>query len=383
MSELEDLPSWAGRSTDAPATQAQPTVERRAQSPAAATDTPASASAEPVAAAAPIAAEPKATPDGGGRKRSPLMMALLGLLAIGALFAVGLFGYMLADSQNDTSTAAGSTDADDGTDTDDGAQLGSQEVDEGSGTEADSTGDGTGSDTATGDDADNQAGAEGEDGAEGENGAESDQTVTVDVDGDENASADGDDATPTDGTDENAASDGETLSTRRAAFRGGKVYLSGAVPSEEIGQVIEERAAAVVGPDNVVNEYTIDPTVEIQPGESTPLYVEDVVLFEFNSVEIAEPFLPILDLGVLLLRQNPQASVTVITRTDAVGSEEVNLEVSRQRAEGIVDYWLARGVSADQITTDPKGEEGASESDDEATAAASRRAEFVITGLLN
>lgn len=306
-------------------------------------------------------------------------MMLLGLLGLAVLFGVGLLGYLLAQAQDDnTTTADGGTATATDADADD-SQLGSQELAGGDG-----DGDATATDTADDSDQDAAAGTD----AEGEADGDAADTVTVDVD--DEAAADEtaetgdeatDDATDSDTTDDGATDDG--VSTRRAAFRGGKVYLSGAVPSEEIGQLIEERAAAVLGPDNVVNEYTIDPTVEIQPDESTPLIVEDVVLFEFNSVEIAEPFLPILDLGVLLLRQNPQASVTVITRTDAVGSAEVNLEVSRQRANAIVNYWLGRGVNADQIEVDAKGEEGASESDDEATAANSRRAEFVITGLLN
>ena len=162
-----------------------------------------------------------------------------------------------------------------------------------------------------------------------------------------------------------------------------KVYLTGSVPSEEVGQLIEEKAAAVLGPDNVVNEYVVDPSVVIEPGSSAPLYVEDVVLFEFNSIEVAQAFLPILDLGTLLLRQNPQASVTVVTRTDAVGSEEVNLDVSTKRAQAVINYWLGKGVNPDQINADPRGEEGASEADDEQTAALNRRAEFIISGLLD
>jgi outer membrane protein OmpA-like peptidoglycan-associated protein len=303
------------------------------------------------------------------------MLALLGLLGLAVLFGVGLLGYLLAQAQDDTTAAV------DGTETQaDGAdsQLGSQEVagdndtDNGTGTDTETdTGTAAGTDTET----DTAAGTDTES-SDDSNG----ETVTVDVDGSAEDEA-GSESEDEDGTDDSAgtAQDGD----RQAVLRDGKVYLTGAVPSVEVGEQIAAKAAAVIGPDNVVNEYTIDPTVEIRPNDSAPLYIEDVVLFEFNSVEIADPFLPILDLGVLLMRQNPQATVTVVTRTDAVGSEETNLEVSQWRANAIVNYWLARGVDESQIKTDPRGEEGASEDDDEATAAASRRAEFIITGLLN
>ena len=108
-----------------------------------------------------------------------------------------------------------------------------------------------------------------------------------------------------------------------------------------------------------------------------------MVLFRFNSVSIDPPFLPLLDIGAALLLQNPQASLTVITRTDATGSEEINLEVATSRAEAVTNYLLRRGVNPDQVRTDPRGEEGASESDDEQAAALQRRAEFIITGLLD
>ena len=60
-----------------------------------------------------------------------------------------------------------------------------------------------------------------------------------------------------------------------------------------------------------------------------------------------------------------------------------SLEVARRRAQAVINYWLGQGVNPDQILADPRGEEGASEDDDAETAALQRRAEFIITGLLD
>lgn len=365
MSELEELPSWAGRSvSNGPDGETPPQAEPDVETLAATTGTHAPA----------LSAEPEAAPvvhaQYTERRRRPLMMFLLGFLGVLALVGMGVLGYLLAQSQNssETETAAETSE--------DTGQLGSEASDnaDSSTDEADTADDGT----AT-------AGTETD--ADGEDGDSAQLTVDTDTDaGDEDAEA-GETA------DEDAATSDATAGSedgaeppendRQAIFRGGKLYLSGSVPSEEVGALIEERAGAVVGPDNVINEYVIDPTVVIEQGSSAPLYVEDVVLFEFNSIEVAQPFLPILDLGTLLLRQNPQASVTVVTRTDAVGSEEVNLDVSTKRAQAVINYWLGKGVNPSQINADPRGEEGASESDDEQTAALNRRAEFIITGLLD
>ncbi len=361
MSELEELPSWAGRSVSSDqGDAADPERSGDVAAEAAVTATHGSALSDQP----PPEAQPQ--PQYVERRRRPMMMFLLGFLGLLALVGVGVLGYLLAQSQNSSSTeTAGET-------TEDAGQLGSEASD----ATTDSDGGTDGDSTAT-------AGTETEAGADEESSSE--LTVETDADQDD-ASAEGSedgDGTTGDATEGSDGADGEVENDRSAVFRGGKVYLSGSVPSEEVGQFIEQKAAAVVGPDNVVNEYVVDPTVVIEEGSSAPLYVEDVVLFEFNSIEVAQAFLPILDLGTLLLRQNPQASVTVVTRTDAIGSEEVNLDVSTKRAQAVINYWLGKGVDPSQINADPRGEEGASESDDEQTAALNRRAEFIITGLLD
>ncbi len=361
MSELEDLPSWAGRSADGQPPEAASTAESQAPEGQA----PESQAPEGQAPAeAPILDQGQDPgPESGHnpqpvaeeqqrRPRRTLLLALLGLLA---LVGIGAVGYLLASSQDDSTETAANQQGEDGGTTDGDGRLGSEELASDEATETDG-------------------------GATTDQAEAADETVAADTDDEGGTDGQGGDDTEAADADEDATG---LDSGRQAIFRSGKVYLSGPVPSEEIGQLIEQKAAAVVGPDNVVNEYTIDPSAVIEEGSSAPLYVEDVVLFEFNSVAIAEPFLPILDLGTVLLSQNPQASVTVVTRTDALGSEEVNLEVSTRRADAVVEYWLNQGVNAEQIKTDPRGEELASEDDDAETAALNRRAEFIITGLLD
>lgn len=168
-----------------------------------------------------------------------------------------------------------------------------------------------------------------------------------------------------------------------AIFEGGVLTLYGKVPSQELADRYEERFGNIVGPENVVNNYTIDPAFVLGAGQTTPVYVTDAVLFDFNSIALKPEYLYLLDYGALMLRQNPQATLTIVTYTDAAGSAETNLEVARLRAEQVLDYWIRNGVNPDQVLSDPRGEDGASDEDDEVTAAQRRRAEFVITGLLD
>lgn len=174
-----------------------------------------------------------------------------------------------------------------------------------------------------------------------------------------------------------AAVDGD----RRAVLSGGVLYLRGPIQSEEIAAAIVERASAVVGPENVVNEYVIDPNEPFP--ESAPLYVEDLVLFAYGSDQINPAFIPLLDLGTLLMSQNPQVIVTVVSHTDSDGSAEFNLALSQRRGEAVKKYWTDLGINPDQIRIDARGESTPiADNDTPDGAQLNRRAEFIITNLL-
>jgi hypothetical protein len=168
-----------------------------------------------------------------------------------------------------------------------------------------------------------------------------------------------------------------------AIFDGGILTLYGRVPSRDLSDRYQERFGNIVGAENVVNKYTVDPGFTVDEGQTTPVFVTDAVLFDFNSVALKSEYLYLLDYGALMLGQNPQATLTIVTYTDAVGSAETNLKVARLRAEEVLDYWIRSGVNPDQVRSEPRGEDGATDADDEATAALRRRAEFIITGLLD
>jgi outer membrane protein OmpA-like peptidoglycan-associated protein len=167
-----------------------------------------------------------------------------------------------------------------------------------------------------------------------------------------------------------------------AVFTGGTVYLRGFYPSREIADHALTAAIAVIGQGFVVDEMQIDPAAPVD-ANYFPVYIQDYVLFEFGSADLAPDFIPILDLALIFLSQNPQATLTVVARTDAVGTPEFNVELSRQRAQAVIDYWLGNGISPNQVIADPRGEEGATPEADEQTAAFDRRVEMIVSGLLS
>ncbi len=167
---------------------------------------------------------------------------------------------------------------------------------------------------------------------------------------------------------------------RVARLSGGVLTLEGVVPSEEIGRETEARAAAILGAENVINNYTIDPTIPYL--NSGPLIVEDRVLFSTGSTTINPEFVPLLDLGTALLNTFPNVTITVVAHTDAVGSVETNLDLSQRRGQTVANYWTSRGIDPARILIDARGESELLVPTDGAEVA-NRRVEFVITGLLD
>lgn len=172
-----------------------------------------------------------------------------------------------------------------------------------------------------------------------------------------------------------------TNPVRWAEFTGGKVYLQGIVPDQATADEVRDKAAAVVGADNVIVQY------EIVPGaprpDSAPLYVRDSVLFLPNSIAINDTARGVLDLGVALMGQNPQVTIDIDGYTDADGPEEANLALSQARVDAIFEYLVSKGIDPTRLTRTAHGEaDPVADNDTAEGKAKNRRVEFTINNLL-
>ncbi len=140
----------------------------------------------------------------------------------------------------------------------------------------------------------------------------------------------------------------------KAVVLGGKIYLEGAVPDEASAQAIVELAAAVLGPDNVINNYIIDERAG-DPNLGN-IRVDDTVLFETNSAVIATEFEPLLGQALALMSLRPSVTLTIVGHTDSVGPDAYNLGLSIQRAQAVVAWLTERGVDPARLTAVGAGE---------------------------
>ncbi len=81
------------------------------------------------------------------------------------------------------------------------------------------------------------------------------------------------------------------------------------------------------------------------------------VEFDFNKAEIRPKYYNDLENVAQFLKEHPKAEMTIEGHTDSVGSEEYNLELSKERARSVKDYLVDKfGIDSDRLTTKGYGE---------------------------
>lgn len=162
-------------------------------------------------------------------------------------------------------------------------------------------------------------------------------------------------------------------------YRDGRLVIGGSVPRPDLAAAYEERAATVLGADNVTTELTLDERVS---GDTLTVEVDQEFRFPSGTTEFDPQFEPLLDLGVAALQLLPEARLEITGHTDDLGDEGTNLALSQARAQIVVNWMVERGIAPDRVIAI-----GAGESEpiaDNATPdgrEANRRIEAVLVGI--
>ncbi len=102
--------------------------------------------------------------------------------------------------------------------------------------------------------------------------------------------------------------------------------------------------------------------------------------FDFNKDTIRPSSTGVLDEAVAAMTEFPLVKVRIVGHTDNVGKPEVNLDLSKRRAAAVKKYLTDKGIEADRIETDGKGDtQPVATNETESGQAKNRRIEFEIT----
>jgi outer membrane protein OmpA-like peptidoglycan-associated protein len=138
---------------------------------------------------------------------------------------------------------------------------------------------------------------------------------------------------------------------------------------------------------------TIPPEVEqfaaprgSAPGVDQPVPVvrvvfDERVFFDFDGDAPRPEAMTVLEqIAESMKRDAPDAAITVLGHTDAVGTDAYNIDLSRRRAASVVRLLIQRGVSPHQLSTVAIGKsQPVAPNDTPSGRARNRRVEFLVS----
>lgn len=80
------------------------------------------------------------------------------------------------------------------------------------------------------------------------------------------------------------------------------------------------------------------------------------IFYDFGKWDLRPESMVSLDKLVETLNDNPNVTIELMSHTDSRDTEEYNMDLSQKRAQSVVDYLIARGISADRLTARGYGE---------------------------
>ena len=115
-------------------------------------------------------------------------------------------------------------------------------------------------------------------------------------------------------------------------------------------------------------------------GDNLILRMPADVTFATNQSSIDPRFYATLDDVAAVLNRYDQSIVDIIGHADSDGAEDYNLDLSRRRASSVAQYLVSRGVLADRLYVDGRGESAPVASNATAEGKAmNRRVEIFLT----
>jgi len=113
--------------------------------------------------------------------------------------------------------------------------------------------------------------------------------------------------------------------------------------------------------------------------ESLKIDIASEISYDFGSASLKPAFMPTLQKVAGILNRYPKTIIHVVGHTDSVGSESYNMELSRQRAQSVVNYFTSQGIIENRLLTVGRGEgEPRATNETEAGRQLNRRVEIYV-----
>jgi OOP family OmpA-OmpF porin len=104
------------------------------------------------------------------------------------------------------------------------------------------------------------------------------------------------------------------------------------------------------------NRKIIEKDFLVQPIEAGLTIALENIYFQFGRAELSEQSFPELDKTADFFQANPAVHFEIAGHTDRSGPAQYNLQLSKDRAQAVVNYLVTQGVSSSQLVARGYGE---------------------------
>lgn len=152
---------------------------------------------------------------------------------------------------------------------------------------------------------------------------------------------------------------------------------------------INTTSANLINTQNESQDRTIESNFTLSKVPSKAIAIDNIN-YEFDRSDLTKNSTITLDTTIFkIMLLNPDIIVEISSHTDDKGSEDYNQKLSQKRAESVVAYLIAKGISRDRLKAQGYGEtapvapnRNKDGSDNPAGRAKNRRTEFKIIGTI-
>ena len=197
-------------------------------------------------------------------------------------------------------------------------------------------------------------------------------------DGDETDSVRSQMGTSTDGTKPVVGAYDPENGDAITVIEDGKIILQGNVADQKTADaLLAEYDGVDLGDLELVDNLKV---VAGSPPPTGKIDVSDAILFDTSSADLNTFEGSVLEDLAVLLKAKPDWGVSIVGHTDNRGSDVINLELSKQRADSVRNAFEKEGLDGDRFLTRGAGfRDPIATNDTEAGRAKNRRITFEIT----
>lgn len=91
-------------------------------------------------------------------------------------------------------------------------------------------------------------------------------------------------------------------------------------------------------------------------GTNTSLQVIENINYRIDEYKLEKGMLVTIDKVVKIMKENANLKLEIISHTDSKGNDKLNLVLSNNRAQAVVDYIVAQGIAQERLKSSGKGE---------------------------